>query len=104
MNENTINLIFNRQDPGPIVLANAKGEKFNFQKIAVIPFNNNVYAILKPLDKIEGVKDTDVIVVYVGEENGITNLKVEFRPEIVNPVLERYKELLKEEYEKQKEL
>ena len=74
--------IFNREDDlldvlldedncDPVMMINPLGQVISFEQIAVIPHTVNdknfFYAILRPLDNIEGIAD-DVTVNYASEQ------------------------------------
>ena len=44
---------------------NEKGEKISFEQIAVIPLEERIFAILKPIEKTEGVGEDEALVFEV---------------------------------------
>ena len=65
--KNPIDSLFDEDDNSPIVLFNEKGEKISFEQIAVIPLEERVFAILKPIEKTEGVGEDEALVFEVVE-------------------------------------
>ena len=65
-----LDFLLDENNKEPIVLMDDKGKKLSFEQIAVIPYNNKIYCVLKPIDKIENVQDDEAIVFYVDEKEG----------------------------------
>ena len=75
----------------------------SFEQIAVIPHNDKLYCVLKPIDKIENVQDDEAIVFFVHEEEGKTPvLMVETDEKVAMDVFDEYYNLLDEEEAKNK--
>ncbi|MBQ3047557.1 MAG: DUF1292 domain-containing protein [Clostridia bacterium] len=103
--KNPIDSLFDEDDTSPIVLFNEKGEKVSFEQIAIIPLEERVFAILKPIEKTEGVGDDEALVFEVvepedEEDEEYLNLVSDF--DIIDKVFEVYNKLMDEEEEKQK--
>ena len=71
------------------------GAQHEFEQIAVIPLDNEIYAILKPLTKIEGVGADEAITFLVDEEN--EQIIVVQDMKLIEKVFNEYYKLLKEE-------
>lgn len=81
----------------PIVLVDGQGKKLSFEQIAVIPYNNKIYCVLKPIDKIENVQDDEAIVFFVDEQEGKEPvLMVETDEKVAMDVFDEYYNLLDE--------
>ena len=65
-----LDVLLDENNKEPIVLMDDKGKKLSFEQIAVIPYNNKIYCVLKPIDKIENVQGDEAIVFYVDEKEG----------------------------------
>ncbi len=103
--KNPIDSLFDEDDNDPIVLFNEKGEKVEFEQIALIPVEENIYAILKPMEQMEGIGDDEALVFEIveaeeDEEDDYLNLVADI--EIIDKVFEVYNKLMDEEEEKQK--
>ena len=80
------------------VLQNDEGRKISFDQIAVIPYNEQLYCVLKPVDKIDGVSDDEAIVFVVHEEEGKEPvLMVETDEKTAIAVFDEYYNLLDEQ-------
>ena len=47
-----LDVILDENNTEPIILEDDKGNRLSFEQVAVIPYNEKVYVILKPIDKI----------------------------------------------------
>jgi len=65
--KNPIDCIFDEDNTDPIVLYNEKGEPVEFEQVAVIPLDERVYAILKPIKEMEGIGENEALVFEVVE-------------------------------------
>lgn len=103
--KNPIDSLFDEDDNSPIVLFNEKGEKISFEQIAVIPLEERVFAILKPIEKTEGVGEDEALVFEVVEpedEEDEEYLNLVSDIDIIDKVFEVYNQLMDEEEAKQK--
>lgn len=87
-------------DTDPIVLLDEYGREMRFEQVAVIPHvkegRKELYVLLKPLDKIQGIKDDEMIVFVTDTDaNGNTVIRVEEDRNIWQEVYKKYLELLK---------
>lgn len=95
-----IDILLDEENKDPIVLVDSNGRKIAFEQIAVIPYNEKLYCVLKPMDKIENVADDEAIVFYVDEgenEEDELALKVETDELTAMEVFEKYYDLLDEQ-------
>lgn len=98
-----IDVLLDEDNKEPIVLVDDKGKKLSFEQIAVIPFNDKIYCVLKPIDKIENVQDDEAIVFYVDEKEGQAPvLMVETDEKIAMDVFEEYYNLLDQDEDENK--
>ena len=115
MNENEkevkspIDCLFDEDNTDPISLFNEKGEEVQFEQIALIPLEEDIYAILKPMKEIEGVGEDEALVFEIKEteEDAETGEHSEFLElvgdiDIIDRVFEVYNKLMDEEEAKQK--
>lgn len=92
-----IDILLDEDNKEPIVLVDQNGRKLSFEQIAVIPHNDKIYCVLKPIDKIENVQDDEAIVFYVDEQEGKEPaLMVETDEKVAMDVFEEYYNLLDE--------
>lgn len=80
-----------------IILKNEEGEDLTFEQVAVIPFNDNLYCVLKPVTEIDGVNDDEAIVFRVDEMDGESVLVVEEDEEAAMQVFGQYIALWEEQ-------
>ena len=68
--EDILDILLDEDNKDPIVLLDNNGRRLTFEQIAVIPYNEKIYCVLKPVDKIDNVQDDEAIVFYVEEKEG----------------------------------
>lgn len=106
--KNPIDCLFDEDNTDPIVLFNEKGEKVEFEQIALIPLEEKeekIYAILKPIEQMEGVGNDEALVFEVVEgetEDDEEYLNLVSDLDIIDKVFDVYNKLMDEEDEKQK--
>lgn len=101
-NIDILEVLLDEENCAPLTMYNSKGQKTVFEQVAVIPHERNgeeaIYAILKPITPIPGVKDDEVIVFYVDEDrDGEAVLMVEEDQTIMKEVFDKYCGLLLDE-------
>ena len=98
-----LDVLLDQDNKEPIVLMDENGKQMTFEQVAVIPYGeDDLYAILKPITKIDGVGDDEAIVFKVDEDDdGEAILKVEDKEEIAIAIFDQYYNLV-EEAEKEK--
>ena len=91
---NPIDMLFDPDNSDNIVLYNDKDEPVEFEQIAIIPLDEVNYAILQPVEKLEGVSDDEAFAFEVveDEENGDTLRLVE-DDALIDKIFEEYKKL-----------
>ena len=98
MEKNAIERLLDENDLGTIVLYDENDKEVEFEQIAIIPYNNEVYAILKPLEEMEGVADDEAIVFLLdADEETHDVLSVVEDENIIDAVFDAYYKLLDEE-------
>lgn len=102
-----LDILLDKDNKEPITLMDEKGKQISFEQIAMIVHEvkkeKKLYAILKPIDKIEGLGENDAIVFLVDQDkDGNTVLKIEEDEDVAIDVFDEYYDLLEEEMSKQK--
>lgn len=97
MNEemSVIDMLLDPDNESPITLVNEEGALIKFDQIAIIPLKDMLYAILKPITKIEGVGEDEALVFSVDVEEDTLEIVNDFK--LVDKVFDKYYELLKKE-------
>ena len=100
--DNMPDIILQLLDPentDPIVLQGDDGEPLEFDQLALIPYNDNLYPILKPRKKLKGVKDTEALVFRIDfvEENEEFYLNYVTDQEVIDATYQLYAKLFEEE-------
>ncbi len=94
---NILDILLDEDNEDPITLYNEEDKEVKFDQVAIIPLNEKLYTILKPIDEIEGVADDEAIVFYVNEEGEDVALEVEQDEQTAMRVFDEYYNLLDKE-------
>lgn len=102
--EDILDLLLDENNDDPITLYDEDDKAIKFEQVAIIPENDNIYAVLKPIDELDGVADDEAIVFLVDfDEDGHSMLVVEQNEELAMKVFDKYYQLLDDAEAKQKE-
>ncbi len=81
-----------------ITLTTGDGQEVDFVEIAGIAYKGNFYAILQPVELLEGMDDDEALVFKVTRgRNGEDSFEIELDDDIVDGVFEEYNRLLDEQ-------
>ena len=90
-----LDVLLDEDNEDPITLYDENNKSYKFDQVAVIPLDNKLYAILKPIDQMEGVADDEAIVFAINEtDDGESSLIVEIDESIAMRVFDEYYKLL----------
>ncbi len=91
-----LDILLDEENTRPLLLKDNNGRKFIFEQIAVIPYDEKIYCVLKPLDRIDNIKDDEAIVFYVDEsdDSDVPKLMVETNEEVAYAVFLEYYNLI----------
>lgn len=99
-----IDRLFDEDDVSPISLFNEKGEEIKFEQIALIPIEEDIYAILKPIEQMEGIGEDEALVFEIVESDNEDDgdyLNLVSDIDVIDKVFEVYNKLMDEEEAKQ---
>lgn len=99
-NINVLDILLDEENDSPITLYDDKDKAIRFEQVAIIPLEDKIYTILKPIDEMEGVADDEAIVFLVQEEDGDAELVIETDEALAMQVFDEYYRLLDEAEEK----
>ena len=78
-----------------ITLVSEEGEEIQFVEIAGIVYRGNFYAVLQPVELLDGMTEDEALVFGVNKgENGEDNFEIEIDESIINAVYQEYLKLL----------
>ena len=100
-----IDRLFDEDDVSPISLFNEKGEEVKFEQIALIPIEEDIYAILKPIEQMEGIGEDEALVFEIVESDNEDDgdyLNLVSDIDVIDKVFEVYNKLMDEEEAKQR--
>lgn len=99
-----LDILLDADNREPITLMDEGGRLIKFEQVAVIPYAQKIYCVLKPLDRLEGVKDDEAIVFRVDEtEDGNHVICPEKDKDVAIIIFEHYYDLLMESVVKKEE-
>lgn len=82
-------------DDDTVTLMSADGEEIDFVEIAGIAHKGNFYAILQPVELLEGMAEDEALVFRVSrDEDGNDRFEIELDDEIIDAVFTEYNRLL----------
>lgn len=80
-----------------ITLAASDGEEIDFYEVAGIVYGDGYYAILQPVELLDGMQEDEALVFRVYDnEDGSQRYEVEVGDEIIDAVFDEYNKLLDE--------
>ena len=98
--QNPIDALYDENNNDIIQLYAEDGKLINFEQIAIIPINERVYVILKPVQPLEGVGEDEGLVFEIAtNEDGAEYLKLVVDMAIIDAVFDIYDELVEAEEE-----
>ena len=80
-----------------ITLMTADGEEVDFVEIAGIAYRGNFYAILQPVELLDGMEEDEALVFKVSRgKEGEDKFEIELDDAVIDAVFEEYNKLLDE--------
>lgn len=81
-----------------VTLTSADGQEIDFVEIAGIALRGNFYAILQPVELLEGMGEDEALVFKVTQDrDGEDHFNIELDDEIISEVFDEYYRLLDEQ-------
>lgn len=96
--KNPIECLLDVDNSDPIVLYDENDKPIKFEQVALIPHKDELYAMLKPIDKLDGVADDEAVIFHFEEdESGAQVLSVVGDDQLIDEIFAIYLDLVKEE-------
>lgn len=92
-----IDMLLDETNTENIKLYNEDNQEVEFEQIALVPIDNKTYAILKPVEAMEGIAEDEALVFVIDEIDDEDCLVIVEDETIVDKVFEEYYKMLKEE-------
>lgn len=92
-----IEILLDQENNENIKLYDEKNNCVEFEQVAIIPIDEKIYAILRPVAGLDGVGEDEALVFSVEEVDEEDCLVVVDDDKIVDAVFEQYYKLLKDE-------
>ena len=90
-----LDILLDEDNEDPVTLYDEKSKAYRFDQVAIIPLEEKLFAILKPIDEIKGVADDEAIVFRIDENpSGETALVVEQDEPLAMRVFDEYYKLI----------
>ena len=94
-NVSILDILLDEDNEDPITLYDENDKAIRFDQVAIIPLEEKLFAILKPIDEMEGVADDEAIVFYINESgDGDAILEIETDEALAMRVFDEYYKLL----------
>lgn len=91
--KSVIDRIFDENDNDPVVLY-SNDKSIEFDQVAIIPLDGEIYVMLAPITKIEGINNDEAFVFSIEENNEEESLSLITDSEILDKVFDEYYKLL----------
>ena len=92
---NVLDMLFDEENEDDITIYDEDGNPVAFEQIALIPLEEKIYAILKPVLPMEGLGEDEGMVFEIDEAEESLNVVVE--DDIIDAVFAVYEQLCEEE-------
>ena len=92
-----IEMLLDENNEENIVLFDENNKETEFEQVAIIPIEEKVYAILRPIEEMEGLEEDQALVFAVEEIDDEDCLVLEDDEEIIDAVFDSYYDLLREQ-------
>ncbi|MCD8205944.1 MAG: DUF1292 domain-containing protein [Clostridia bacterium] len=94
-----LDILLDDDNRDPVTLTLGSGKEYEFEQVAVIPYDDKIYAVLHPLAYVEELDagDDDCLVFYVDEDDPSHTLRTEDDDEKAEAVYDIYISLLEED-------
>ena len=96
---NPIDALYDENNNDAIILFNENGEEIAFEQVAIIPISEKVYAILKPIQPMDGVGEDEGLVFAIKGKEGEEILELVVDEKIIDDVFTVYDQLVEAEEE-----
>ena len=92
-----IEMLLDENNTENLKLYDENNKETEFEQVAIIPLDEKIYAILKPVTKIVGVNDDEALVFVIEEIDDEDCLVIVDDEAVVDKVFKEYYELLEAE-------
>jgi hypothetical protein len=92
--KNIFDILLDKDNNDVLTLYGDDNEPHEFEQIAVIPYEESIYAILRPMVLFEGMEDDEALVFEITEEELIELVTDD---DIIDAVFDIYNEMIEEE-------
>lgn len=93
---NPIQSILDPRNNENVILFNENNEAIEFEQVALIPYEKNLYAILKPVELMDGIESDEAVVFLMVEEGNDIYLDVIDDDDTIDAIFDIYNKLFEE--------
>ena len=91
------NLFEDEEDDDIVTLISANGEEIDFVEIAGIAYNGHFYAVLQPVELLEGMSEDEALVFEVSRaDDGSDKFEIVLDDDIIDIVFAEYERMYQE--------
>ncbi len=90
-----VEMLMDENNKDNIILLDPDQKEIEFEQVAVIPLDNKLYAVLKPVEPMEGVAEDEALVFGVEEIDGQDCLVMTEDDKVIDDVFKAYYDLLR---------
>ncbi len=87
-------ILLNKRNKELITLVNDKGEAVRFEQVAVFPQGNDVFCILHPCQKMDGVEEDESVVFVLTKQGGKDVMRIVTNENTAIRIFSMYYDLL----------
>lgn len=91
---NSIEKILTPTNSDNVILYNEKNEPMEFEQIALIPYEENLYCILHPVNLIDGIEQDEAIAFLINEDEDNIWLDIVDEEKTIDKIFDIYYDLL----------
>ena len=96
---NPIDALLDENNYDNIIIYNDKDEPVEFEQIAIIPIDDKTYAILQPVELLEGMKEDEAFAFEITQdENENDLLQLVEDNALIDRIFDEYKDLYKKKH------
>lgn len=93
--EKFVDRLFDENNDEKIWIKDNDGKELEFEQVAVVDFEENYYAVLHPISRLEGVSEDEVLIFLIDEEKD--QLVYEENDKVIDGVYNEFCRLVEEQ-------
>ena len=94
--EDILDILLDEENDDNIILEDEEGNTVEFEQLAVIPIDEKLYCILKPITPLDDMSEDEALVFYIDETVEPSVPVVETNEKVINKVFDEFYKLIEE--------